>query len=157
MSPRQVLASVLHLFVILAFFLGGVFFVALPYLPHLREPLYEKSTIIGLSLFMVALILLVGFYAFNRGKYLVIKMGVAADVQVIRQTVEDCFVKRFPKKIALHELELGRKSRLHFRVSMAPLDEAAREELFIEAEKHLSTLLRERFGYSKPFYLIVKV
>lgn len=156
MSPRQALASALHLFVILAFLIGAFFFVALPYLPHLREPLYEKSTLIGLSLFLASLILLIGFYAFNRGRYLVIRMGVATDVQVIRQTVEDCFLRRFPKKIALQELELGRKSRLEFRVSMAPLEEATREELFVEAEKHLSTLLRERFGYSKPFYLIVK-
>lgn len=164
MSPRQALASALHLFVVFAFFITGFFFVCLPYLPETRIQIidffssqFEKCTLIGLSFFIASLILLIGFYALNRGRYLVIRMGISADVNLIRQTVEDCLARQFPKKIFLSELELGRKSRIEMRVTLAPLDEGAREKLFIEAEKQLGTLLRERFGYSKPFYLIVKI
>jgi len=164
MSPRQALASALHLFVVFAFFTAGLFFVALPYLPETRIQIvdllshqFEKCTTVGLGLFLSSLIFLLGFYALNRGRYLVIKMGIETDVKIIRQTVEDCLSKRFPKKIALREIEIGPKSRLELKVHLAPLDEAAREELFITVEKELSILLQERFGYSKPFHLIVNL
>ncbi len=164
MSPRQALASALHLFVVFAFFIAGLLFVCLPYLPETRLQMvdflshqYEKCTLIGLGFFLTSLFFLVGFYAFNRGRYLVIRMGVSTDLTIVRQTLEECFQRQFPKKISLHELELGRKSQLEIKVSLSPLDEEAREELFIEAEKQLSLLLHERFGYVKPFHLIVKI
>lgn len=164
MSPRQALTSTLHLFVIFAFLLAGLFFVSLPYLPQTRIQIidffsaqFEKCTLIGLGFFLAALVLLVGFYALNRGRYLVLKMGVAADVNLIRHTVEDCLMRRFPKKISISELEIGRKSRIEMKVKLAPIDEDIREELFIQVEKELGLLLYERFGYSKPFYLIVQV
>jgi hypothetical protein len=157
MSPRQALASALHLFVVLAFFIAGFFFVSLPYLPEIKTQIFEKSTLIGLSLFLTALILLLGFYALDRGRYLVIRMGVSTDANVIRQTVEDCFARQFSKKISLSEIEIGRRSSLEIKISLTPLDEDAREALFVEAEKQLTLLLKERFGYSKPFHLIVKL
>lgn len=164
MSPRHALAAILQLFVVLAFFIAGFFFACLPYLPTTRIELidffsnrFEKCTLIGLGFFLTSMLLLVGFYALNRGRYLIIRMGVSTDIHIIRQTLEDCFQRYFPKKITLNEVEIGRKSSLDIKVSLMPLDEEARECLFIEAEKQLAVLLRERFGYSKPFHLIVKL
>ncbi len=82
-------------------------------------------------------------------------MGVKTNIQIIHQTLEDCFTRQFSQKIHLSEVEIGPKSTLEIQVSFAPLSEEAREDLFLEAEKHLSLLLYERFGYSKPFHLIV--
>jgi hypothetical protein len=162
MSPRQALASTLHLFVVLAFFTAGLFFIALPYLPETRMQMvdilsnqFDKCITIGLSLFLTALIFLFGFYALNRGRFLVIQMGVSTDLKIIRQTIEECFGKQFPKKIFLKEIEIGPKSGLEMRVHLAPLDESAREELFIRVEQELGVLLKNRFGYSKPFHLTV--
>ena len=139
MSPRQALASALHVFVVFAFFTAGLFFVALPYLPETRIQIvdilsnqFEKCTTIGLGLFLASLIFLLGFYALNRGRYLVIQMGLSTDLKIVRQTIEDCLAKQFPKKILLKEIEIGAKSRLELRVHLAPLDESAREELFIQ-------------------------
>lgn len=175
MSPRQALASVLHLFVLFAFFVSGLFFVSLPYLPQTRLQVidlisgeFEKCTLIGLWLFLTSLLLLVGFYALNRGRYLVIQMGNAphspavqkralTEIQIIHQTLEECFQNHFSKKIALSEVEIGPHSLLEIRVKLKPLSEEAREELFIATEKQLALLLRERFGYFKPFHLIVKI
>ena len=75
MTPRQALVSTLHLFVVLAFFVAGFFFVSFSYLPQVKEKIFEKSTLIGLGLFVTSLVLLLGFYALDRGRYLVIKMG----------------------------------------------------------------------------------
>lgn len=164
MSLRQALASALHLFVVFSFFAAGMFFIALPYLPETRIQMvdllsneFEKCTTIGLGFFLTSLLFLLGFYAFNRGKYLVIQMGFSTDVKIIRQTIEECFLTQFPKKIALKEIEIGPKSCLEMKVHLASLDEAAREELFIEVEKELTVLLQNRFGYSQPFYLTVNV
>ncbi len=164
MNSRQALASLLHLFVVFAFFIAGFFFVALPYLPESRVRVidffsleFEKCTLVGLGFFALSLLLLVGFYALNRGRYLVIQMGVAADLKVVRQTVANALSEQFPKQIALNDVELGARSRLAINVTLAPLEEEAREALFIEAEQHLNTLLRARFGYSKPFYLVVSL
>lgn len=164
MSPRQALASALHVFVVFAFFTAGLFFVALPYLPETRIQIvdilsnqFEKCTTIGLGLFLASLIFLLGFYALNRGRYLVIQMGISADLKIVRQTIEECLAKQFPKKISLKEIDIGSKSRLELRVHLAPLDESAREELFIQVEQELGILLQNRFGYSKPFHLIVSI
>ncbi|HSX10191.1 MAG TPA: hypothetical protein VLF94_00525 [Chlamydiales bacterium] len=164
MSPRQALASALHLFVVFAFFVAGLFFVCLPYLPETRIQIidffshdFERCTLIGLAFFLTSVLFLLGFYALDRGRYLVIRMGLSADINIVRQTLEECFQHQFSKRIHLNEVEIGRRYRLNITVSLAPLSEEAREDLFIEAEKQLTLLLRERFGYSKPFYLIVKV
>ncbi|MGB7978859.1 MAG: hypothetical protein WCF19_06850 [Chlamydiales bacterium] len=164
MSPRQAFASALHLFVVLAFFTAGLFFVALPYLPETRVQIidllsnrFETCTTVGLALFLGALLFLLGFYSLNRGRYLVIQMGTWTDIKIIRQTVEECLLKQFPRKISLKEIEIGPKSLLEMKVCLAPLDEAVREQLFVEVEKQLGVLLQQRFGYVKPFRLIVQV
>lgn len=164
MNLRQAVASALHFFVVFALFLAGLFFVCLPHLPETRIQLVdllsnhcEKCTQIGLGFFLTTFLFFIGFYALNRGRFLVVKMGVLTDLNVIRYSIEDCFARQFPKKISLSEIEIGRKARLDIRVSMAKQSEEDREALYIEVEKQLLTLLRDRFGYVKPFYLIVNV
>lgn len=121
---------------------------------------YEKCTHIGIGFLIATLFLTISFYALNRGRYLVIKMGgknsSTANIRVIRKAVEDCFNREFGKQIHLKDLEIGSKSHLDFSVSLTPKEESIREDLYIEVEEHLNTLLKERFGYSKPFNLIVK-
>ncbi len=163
-QARQAIASALHLFVVFAFLIAGLFFVLLPYLPLTRIELidflsnrYEDCTKVGMGLFLVALIFLLGFYTLNRGKYLVIKMGVSTDLKVVRQAIEDCFAKQFSKKISLREVEIGPKSHLGFKVHLTPMDEASREELYVQVEKQLGILLQERFGYTQSFHLIVNL
>lgn len=164
MNARQAIASALHLFVVLTFFLMGLLFVLLPYLPLTRIQIidflsvrYEQCTQIGMIFFLVSLVFLLGFYTFNRGKYMVIRMGVSADLKLIRHAVEDCFNRQFSKKISLKEVEMGPKSTLDFKVHLAPTDESSREALFVEVENQLGILLHERFGYSRAFNLVVKI
>lgn len=150
MSPRSVFAASLHLFVLFSFFTGAFFFLAFPHLPHLQEKCFEKSTEIGLGLLIASLILLLSFYLLHRGKYLVLQGGISVDLQVVRQTIEDCLARQFPK-VSCQHIELGLRSRIEIS-----LQTEKKEELAL-VEKNLSRLLRERFGYIKPFYLIVKV
>ena len=166
MSIRQAIASSLHLFAVLAFFAAGFFFFALPYLPELRIRIadilltrFEFCTPVAFGFLLAALLLLVGFYGLNRGKVLRIEMGrhlASVDSDVIRMTLEECFKKHFPAQISLNDVEVISGKTLEIAVAIAPLDEGMQEELFVNAERALQTLLKERFGYAKPFYLIVK-
>lgn len=117
---------------------------------------YGQCTSIGIGLILATLFLTLAFYALNHGRYIVIKMGVTTNIKLIQKAVEECFRRNFPKKIRLKDIEIGPQTHLGFKVSLAPLDEAAREDLYIEVEDQLNVLLKERFGYSKPFNLIVK-
>lgn len=111
---------------------------------------------VGFGFLFISLIFFLGFFLLNRGKYLVVRMGVSTDLKIIRHAVEDCFAKQFPKKISLKGIEIGPKQQLGLIVGLAPTDEALREELFVEVEKELGLLLQNRFGYSQSFHLIVK-
>lgn len=156
MSARQALISALHLFVILAFFMAGFFFIALGYLPHLIDSLVDKTNLIGSLLLFASLIITMGFYAIDRGRYLLIRAGISVDLNLIRLTVEDCFLRQFQKNVILQDLDLGSHSRIQIRLSFTANDVKERKKLLVEVEKQLSVLLRERFGYSKPFYFIIK-
>ncbi len=164
MTLRQALASALHFFVVFAFFALGLFFVCIPYLPQVQEKMvvlftnqFEVCTFIGFWIFAASFILLLGFFALNQGRFLRIEMGghlAEIDVHIVRQTLDECLKKNFPKLISLNDVEIGK--RIEINVAIAPLEEEVREELFIKTEKALETLLKERFGYTKPFHLIVK-
>lgn len=163
MFPRQAFASMLHLFVVFTFFVVGFGFIALPYLPEMRVQVvdffshhFETCHVVGLSLLVAAFVLLAGFYALDRGKYLVIKMGAKADVSIVRAAVEECFTRAFSTEMKLGDVQVDRKSEIAIEVSIASLEEDQREELFLRAEQEIGTLLKERFGYRKPFLLIVK-
>jgi hypothetical protein len=160
MSPRQALASALHLFVVLIFFIVALGCTLIPYLPLTREAIidflnhrYEECFQIGMGLFALSLVLFIGFFALNRGKCLVIQMGVSTDVRLVQHVVEEYFSTHFHKKIALKEVTLGPKSSLSFLITT---HEKEPESLFGEVETGLSLLLRKRFKYTKPFHLIVK-
>lgn len=167
MTFRQAFASVLQLFAVFALFLVGFYFVCLPYFPEAREraidALIDQPEVflwIGGGFFFASFLLLLGFYALNRGRTLRIQMGehrAEIDVQVVRQTLEECFRDRFSKRMSLRDVEISGGSRIEISVSMAPLEEDAREALFVEADSALKSLLRLRFGYTKPFHLNVKI
>ena len=163
---RQAIASSLHLFTVLIFFSAGCFIFSLPFLPELRIRMadwilnrYEICTPIALVSLLSALLLLIGFYGLNRGKVLRIEMGphlASVDAELVRQTLEECFRRQFPQQIRLLDVEIIGAKKIEIGVSLAPLEKTLRDDLYINAEKALTLLLRERFGYTKTFYLLVK-
>ena len=150
MTLRQAFASALHLFVLFAFIMAGVFLVSLSHLPELKKKILEADlTLVGILFFAAAFLLFWGFFALNSGKYLRVRMNVDIDVKVVHQSIEELFQAR---KIPLQEVSVT-GSKLQITVSMKKED----EEQLPELEKELGILLRQRFGYTKPFYLIVKI
>jgi hypothetical protein len=155
MHLRGVILAGLHLLILLTFFLGALFFSFLP-LTFERLDLVKKAPLIGAGLFLAGLFLLLSFYLLHKGKFFVIKMGVVADVRLIRHTLNECITRQFPDKISLSQVEIGRKSRIEIKVSLQPQERKAKKALLVDAEREFGNLLRDRFGYTKPFYLILK-
>ena len=160
MSPRQVFAPVLHLFILFAFLATGLFFMCVPYQEGIRFQIiellthrYELCTWIGGGFFFVSFLLFLGFFALNRGRYLQIEMGrlgpTDVDVKLIRQTVEECFKAHFASMLSLESVEILPRSRLEIAVTLTgPLDKK-----FLQiVEKQLQSHLLARVGYSKPFF-----
>jgi hypothetical protein len=145
-SFRQAFASLLHLFVLFSFFVAGVFFIALSRLSELREKIFqmEDFTYVALLFFATSALLFIGFFAINQGKYLRVRMGVDVHTKVIRQTIEKVFQKH---NIPLHEVGVFRNKLEITVLGMEGLE---------EVEQELTALFQKRFGYTKPFYLIVK-
>lgn len=162
MSFRKALTSALHFFMIFALFLVSLFFVLLPHLPLTRMDLidwlthnYQQSTQIGLGCFLATFVCFLGFYSLEKGKYLVIRMGVSVDLKLVQKAVEECFAKQFFQKISLQEMGLNPKSQLQLTVQLASLNTAEKEALFVEVDRQLTLLLQERFGYTRPFLFTV--
>lgn len=163
MRPRHAIASSLHFFSVFSFFAAGFLFFALPYLPEVRFLMadfilnhFELCTSISLGFFLIAFLLLMGFYGLNRGKILRIEMGrhfASIDADAIRQTLEPFFKEKFSPHIVLNDVEVIRMKKLEISVITSSLEES---EVFANVEKELQKLLKERFGYVSPFYLIVK-
>ncbi len=108
---------------------------------------------IGAWTLLATFILGWGLYVLNRGRYLKVKMGAFVDLVLIKHTIEECFARQFLKKISLFDVQIGAKSQLEIKVSLVSLE----QELFVQVEKTLQSLLKEHFGYIKPFYLVVKI
>ncbi|MDE3045190.1 MAG: hypothetical protein KGJ02_00890 [Verrucomicrobiota bacterium] len=161
MTIRQALAAALQLFVLFAFFALGFFFVSLSFLHDVRTVLFgvlldrpDLCALVGIGSFTAALLSAFGFYALNRGQYLLLQMGhhwLEIDREVLRQTVEPALRKEFADKLTISHIEIARKKEVEIGLFIAPMEEEEREQLLLRAEQHLETLLRERFGYRRPF------
>lgn len=163
MSVRQALASVLQLFTVFFFFGAGLFFLALPRSETLRllcENLVwngrSQLTSLGWGLILAAAVLLIGFYGIQRGRTLRIRMGghsAQIDPLLIRQTIESHFNKKTSRAISFYDVEIGSGGKIEIAVAFQTVPEA---ELLKGMERELTSLLQARFGYAKPFHLIVR-
>ena len=162
MSLRKVLLSFVHLLVLLSLVTAGVFFLLLPFLPNTRLKLiafltydYTAATWIGIGCFLVAALFLGVFYSLHRGRYLLVRMGISANLKLIQQATEECFFREFTKQVSLKDLAVGAKSRLEFTIRLSQVEAKDQEEVLLRVEKHLANLLQRRFGYTKDFYTVV--
>lgn len=164
MQLKQAISSSLQLFSVFAFLSAGLFFFALPFLPeakvrlaHLILEQGEACTQVGIVFFSLGLLFFIGFYGVNRRKELILKMGkhpISVHVDVIEEMLEQ---RLKTHSIILHGVEIMNGKRLEISVSLGPVEAAKQESLLKEVERSLESLLRERFGYFKPFHLNVKI
>jgi hypothetical protein len=166
MNSRSAMRSLLQLFASFSFFAGAIFFFSLPFRPLLRLKISDVLLaspslchLVGAFLMAASIVLIGGFYFLSRGRYLRISMGgnpISIDAAAVYKTVEECLKSQFGPQIALSDLYVVRGGKLEIEISLAPSVDPIREEVFAAVQKQLVPLLEEKFGYSKPFNLIVK-
>lgn len=167
MTLKQALISSLHLLFVFVCFGAGFFCVSLAYLPDLKTGLAdvilfheELCTQVGIWLFGVAFLLLLGLYGLNRRKFLRFVMGknsVEVREKVIRSTIDD-FFKTFSPSLSLVDLEIIGTSRLEMQVAFRNHPKTDQiEPILGDLEKDLTKLLSDRFGYKQPFVLALDI
>lgn len=160
MQWRQGLASFFHLVIFSVFLAMTLFACALAKWPELRfriaNLLLNEPThchILTLAFVGFDVFFLLFAYLIHRGQSLGIRMGVhrlSVNTPLIRQTVEECFKRKFSGKVLLADLALSPGKTIEIGV-------VAEEEILPEIERELTLLFRGRFGYSKPFDLFLKI
>jgi hypothetical protein len=160
-------ASALQMFVVLIFFSAGLFFFALPFLPEVRFSLSdfflsdgEDFAKIAIALWSATLLFFIGFYGWNRGRFLYIEMGshtAAVEEALIRHSIEECFKTHFPQTVQLSQVAILWGKKISIEIVFSSKDPKKRKEFLASAEKHLQFLLRQRFGYVKPFSFICRM
>lgn len=166
MRLREAVASALHLLVVISFLGMALFFLALPSMPLWRlacvnwlmeQP--EQFYYLGGIFAGAAFLFIYGFYFVGRGRFLrlLMKPHVAiVDTKLLQEAIEECFHTHFPRQVRGADVAIINKQKLDVAVDLLPLEENRELLLMREMEKQLVYLLRQRFGYTKPFTLSIR-
>ena len=77
------------------------------------------------------------------------------DVKLLEMAIEECFQTNFSKHVRGSDIAVISKQRLEVAVDLTPMEEKLQMRLMRDMEKKLGLLLRDRFGYARPFTLSV--
>ncbi len=145
----------------------GVFFIGLQYAPHLRFAIaafFSETTItfslIGYLILGCGILLLIGFYAMNRGRYYCVNMGkgqMVIDPAVVRGYVADYWSHVFPEYRLSVEVAVTKGQRFEVLVEFPLVPLEAQETILQKAEGDLAQILKKQIGYTKEFSLCVLV
>jgi hypothetical protein len=159
MTPHRAILALLHLFALFSFLGAAIFFLSLPILPNVRIQLCSLLIAhpnalykIGGALLIASLTLLLGFYLFHRGRSLRVGMGASVNAAIILKTLEPFFKEHFPGQIELSDIHFSLDGKLEIDILSSSED----RELLEVLERGITSLLKERFGYSKSFFMNLK-
>lgn len=166
-SGHLLFSAVQFLFTLLIVLIGG-FFVGLHYAPHLRLCIanifieYSNSfASIGLSILSCGILLLVGFFAMNRGVYfrflIPSQQNAVIEAALFRTCIKKYFTSQFPESNLSIDVILHRDQKIEISLEM-PLKQIEDHDLFLQTtEKDLRLLLSKTLGYRNDFLLTILV
>lgn len=145
----------------------GVFFIGLQYASHLRISIarfFLESTlsfsVIGFLILGCGVLLLIGFYAMNRGGYYSVKMGkqkMVVDPTVIREYVANYWKEVFPEHRLAVEVGVTKDQKFELLVEFPSVPLENQESILEKAESDLTQILKKQIGYQKEFSVCVLV
>jgi uncharacterized protein YlaN (UPF0358 family) len=161
MHVRKATISALHLIVVLVFFSISLFGCLLPVRPDwcrvISRTLEESPRYfywVGVIFLVVTFLLIVGFYSVNRGRFLrfLIKPHeTIIERKLLQVAIEKCFSACFPRHVRNVDVNVAAGQRLEVAVELVSVEQRQQMKLMKEMERQLSCLLRESFGYTRPF------
>jgi hypothetical protein len=147
--------------------LTGVFFIGLGYASHLRvliaRFIVESSlpfSMVGFLILGSGILLMLGFYAMNRGVYFTVAMGkkgVLVDPTLVRGYLDVFWKEKFPGLDLGVDVSVSKEQKLEIFVEMPTFPKRDLEGFLVEVEGELSLLLRSKIGYKSPFQLSLLV
>lgn len=153
------------LFLLSGIILFGVFLVALPMAPTLREHAIEFInssdsflTTLGVLTIVVALLILIASYAMTKGASFTVVMGdkgsFTVDERVLNKLLHDYFKKIFNKfDVAGRFVD----KEIQITLEMPSMPFVEQRPLLEKIEKELADLFEEQFNYVAPFSLSATV
>ena len=166
-SGHLLFSAVQFLFTFLILLIGG-FFIGLHYTPHLcfvvGQFFIEQSSSfipIGLSILGCGILLLIGFYAMNRGAYfrfLVPANHAEIEAALLRSYVKKYWNGQFPENEELAaDVILHRDQKMEISLEMPAVERQDDEQFLAKVETDLRGILSKNFGYKHDFFLTVTV
>lgn len=151
------LFSTLQFFQVLTLILGGIFCIALPFVPQLRATIAQNFLTkdpllfcLGLILLAVGLILGIGFFFLQRHRSIQISMNPPVSIQsdIVAAVVQTYLQKRFPSQEMKTEARLNSSGSLELITQFPPVD---LEKHLPTIESEIGELLHQTFHYNKQF------
>ena len=165
MRLKEAIVSCLHLLILFFFFAFACFWFALPHMPewqmqglHFLSEGCRGSGYMALGCLGCALLLWIGFYGFGPHKWLRLQMGshlTSVEIPVVQQTVAAFFREHFPEQVNLQKITFLKGNRVEMAIACFAKTPQEQKALLKQMEQGLQVLFKERFGYTKPFYLVV--
>lgn len=159
MSFFKACRSALEFCLTLFLFALSLFFLLLPLVPRIASFIGsslqenpESWRAVGIFLLLASLFTFAIFFAANRGKFLVVKMGAKVHDKLLSKAIEECMIKNFANRVRFSGIEIDGNSQII--LSIEPLEKG--EKIFEDLEREISFLLQERFGIFDPFYTCIR-
>jgi hypothetical protein len=167
MKTGNLLFSAVQFFLSIAILCGGGFLAALPLAPKVRFKMaqffFEKEDLflpVGLILFSIGLILLVGFYFMYRRQYYQVKLKASVhdiELALLQATLSVYWKKLFPKQDLSTDVFLHKDQKIELVAEVPSLSPQEHKELLKKVENEVGTLLSKQLGYKREFLLTVLV
>jgi hypothetical protein len=166
MRIENLLFSAVQFFLVLVVACAGLFFIALPWAPHVRflcsAFLAQRDDLfipLGALLLAVAAILGVGFYFLQRRAYFQVGMTTAVHVEkeLIRQLLDVYWKKRYPEEKLKTEIVLHPDQRLELIAELPFVPAAESQKLLKDVEMEVGRLIWQQLGYKRDFLFTFQV
>ncbi|HEX2579358.1 MAG TPA: hypothetical protein VHK67_03030 [Rhabdochlamydiaceae bacterium] len=160
MRKENLLFSAVQFFLVLVLACTGLFFIALPWAPHVRFTcaafLAQRDDLfmpLGGLILGVATILGVGFYFMQRKAYFQVRMSPAVHVEraLLKTLLAAYWKERYPEEKLKTDVVLHRDQRLEFIAELPHLKFADPEKLVSEVQLEVGKLMLHQFGYKRDF------
>ena len=160
MRIENLLFSAMQFFLVLVMACTGLFFIALPWAPHVRFTcaafIAQRDDLfipLGGLLLAIALILGIGFYFLQRKAYFQVRMSPAVHVEkaLLRTLLESYWKDRYPQEKLKTDVVLHKDQRIEFVAELPNLKETEAQKLLSEVESEVGSLILQQLGYKKDF------
>jgi hypothetical protein len=168
MNYKNLLFSAVQFLLVLVCCCTGLFFIALPWAPHVRYKwaafLTQRDDVfipLGSIILGVGIILGIGFYFMQKRPYFQVRMKppVEVEVEVIQGLLETYWKTLFPEQSLKTEAVVLPNQKIEFIAEIPLMSDKKTKKLLQNVEQDVGRLLVRNLGYKKEFlftFLICK-